>query len=166
MIDIGEDFVVEVGSTVTLQVNNSTLDYVYDWAGSNGFTATGVSISTTINENTTFAVSGTIVGCPLVEAEINIEVVSEGEVEVPNAFSPNQDGKNDVFRVVANLPIVIIEFKVFNRYGEIIYNNTEGEWDGTHNGQMVQNGGYIYIIQYVSYLGEEVTEKGEVVLIR
>jgi gliding motility-associated-like protein len=166
IIDIGGDFVVEVGSTVTLQVNNPRGNYIYDWQGSNGFTGTGVSISTVITENTTFTVLGTLADCPPVRAVINIKVASATGIEIPNAFSPNQDGKNDIFRIATNLPIVITEFKVFNRYGEIIYNNTEGEWDGTHRGEKAPNGGYIYIIQYISPLGEEVTEKGEIILVR
>ncbi|NJN77293.1 MAG: T9SS type B sorting domain-containing protein, partial [Saprospiraceae bacterium] len=138
MIDIGTDFVVEIGTEVTLQVNNPRFEYTYNWDGTNGFTDSGTSISSIINENTTFTVLGLLSGCPPVQAVINIKVTSSGEIEIPNAFSPNNDGKNDLFRIATLLPIQIMDFKVFNRYGEIIYDDAQGEWNGTHNGKKRQ----------------------------
>jgi gliding motility-associated-like protein len=166
IIDIGNDLLVEIGSTVMIQVNNPRADYVYTWEGSNGFTGTGVAISTVVNENTTFTVLGILDGCPPVRAVITVKVVASGTIEIPNAFSPNLDGKNDIFRIATALPIIVTEFKIFNRYGEIIYNNTQGEWDGKHQGLNAPNGAYIYLIQYLTPLGEEVTKKGEVILVR
>lgn len=166
IIDIGVDFAVEIGSSVTLEVNNPRFDYIYTWEGTDGFTGEGTFITTTINETTTFTVLGTLPGCPPVQAIINIKTTASVAIEIPNAFSPNNDGKNDVFRVATSLSITIVDFKVFNRYGEIIYNSTEGEWNGTHNGKKVLNGGYRYIIIYITSIGEEVIRKGEVILIR
>lgn len=87
---------------------------------------------------------------------------------VPNAFSPNGDGKNDVFRPV---PVGIVSteyFRVFNRYGELIFETsqiTKG-WDGTYKGRAQLNGNYIWMLKGRGRNGSTVEMKGNVVLIR
>jgi gliding motility-associated-like protein len=66
---------------------------------------------------------------------------------VPNAFSPNGDGVNDVFKPVADCDIVY-SMQIFNKWGAIVFstNNIEVGWDGTFNGASVQKGKYSYVI--------------------
>ncbi|MFK7946612.1 MAG: gliding motility-associated C-terminal domain-containing protein [Saprospiraceae bacterium] len=165
-IDIGSDFSVTAGTEVNLQVNNPIAGVVYTWVNSDGFSATGSSITTIINEETIFTISGQFNDCPPVITQVVITTTTENDVQIPTAFSPNGDGKNDVFRVVAFTKVDIIEFKVFNRFGEVIYNNPNGEWDGIHQGKRVPNGAYMYLIRYKPFGGEEEMKKGDVVLVR
>lgn len=165
-IDIGSDLIVAVGTSVNLQVNNPIVGVVYTWVSSNGFMAVGTTISTVINEETTFTVSGQFNDCPPVIAQMVIQTTNKAEIQIPTAFSPNNDGKNDLFRIVAFTQVEIVEFKIFNRFGEVIYNNVNGEWNGIHQGEKVPNGGYMYLIRYKAAGGEEEMKKGEVVLIR
>lgn len=67
------------------------------------------------------------------------------EVYVPNAFTPNGDGINDGFRIFGK-NIASIDFKVYNRWGELIYqsNNFEDVWDGKYLGELVQAGNYFW----------------------
>jgi len=87
---------------------------------------------------------------------------------IPNAFTPNGDGKNDVFHIVGiTAPYSNYKMSVFNRWGQRIYYNediTQG-WDGTFNGEPQEIGTYFY---YISYSFEGSTSKltGEVQLIR
>ena len=86
---------------------------------------------------------------------------------VPTAFSPNGDGKNDVFKV-SNLTFQrIMEFRVFNRWGQEIFNsNTNAGWDGTWQGEPQDIGNYTYLIRVNSPDGSVETYKGDVTLVR
>ncbi|MFT7590463.1 MAG: gliding motility-associated-like protein, partial [bacterium] len=85
---------------------------------------------------------------------------------IPNAISPNDDGLNDVFRVVG-LGYTHIDMLIFNRWGEQIYQSDEFvEWDGTYNGEKVQMGSYPYIMNIVDNRGRKYHEVGEVQVVR
>ncbi|RYZ51532.1 MAG: T9SS type B sorting domain-containing protein [Sphingobacteriales bacterium] len=93
------------------------------------------------------------------------------EVWVPNAFSPNSDGRNDKFVSIANRPIPRYEMSIFNRWGQRIFYTTryaEG-WDGTNDndGKPVDVGNYYYRIKYTCEMGKtEVVKQGDVTVIR
>jgi gliding motility-associated-like protein len=87
---------------------------------------------------------------------------------IPSAFSPNGDGRNDVFRIINLKYQRIIEFKVFNRWGELVYddiNPTHG-WDGTYKGVPQPPGVYYYLIRVATPGGIMRNYKGDVTLIR
>ncbi|WP_118975359.1 gliding motility-associated C-terminal domain-containing protein [Taibaiella koreensis] len=67
---------------------------------------------------------------------------------VPNAFTPNGDGRNDRFVVKAGCPFRTINLQVFNRYGQRLFTSLslDKTWDGTFNGQPVEQGDYFYVI--------------------
>jgi gliding motility-associated-like protein len=87
---------------------------------------------------------------------------------MPNAFSPNGDGLNDTFRPI---PVGIVSteyFRVFNRYGELVFetNRWLQGWDGLFRGKKQLPGAYIWVIKGVDRNGKIVQMKGSVVLIR
>jgi gliding motility-associated-like protein len=81
--------------------------------------------------------------------QINVRVnIIESPVAMPNAFSPNGDGKNDLFGPVfagANTLARIKSFRIYNRYGEMVHDGTQG-WDGNFKGKGQPAGTYIYYI--------------------
>jgi len=89
---------------------------------------------------------------------------------IPNAFSPNNDGHNDVLRVLGNAKK--IEFKVFDRWGEMVYSYTGGEmgtgtgWDGSYKGKALDNAVFVYFAKVTLLDGKEVEMKGNVSLIK
>lgn len=88
-------------------------------------------------------------------------------VFIPNTFSPNGDGLNDIFRPFGG-HIRLSSFSVFNRYGQRVFYAThvmEG-WDGTYKGAACDAGVYYYLVKYISPAGQEETRKGDVMLIR
>ena len=90
------------------------------------------------------------------------------ELYIPNAFTPNGDGKNDVLRV---FPVGMKTFKVliiYNRYGEVIYKTTDHTlgWDGTYRGMLQSTGTYIAVAQALDYKGRPMLQKVAVTLIR
>lgn len=90
------------------------------------------------------------------------------ELYVPNAFTPNKDGKNDVLRV---FPVGIKAFQyfaIYNRWGEPVYKTTDytNGWDGTYKGQEMSTGVFIFVVQAIDYKGKIMLRKGTVTLIR
>lgn len=90
------------------------------------------------------------------------------ELLIPNAFSPNNDGQNDFFKVCNITNEKLIDFKVFNRWGTILFRTTDPKqgWDGTNKGQMQPLGVYGYVIRIGYADGYVETYKGTVTLIR
>lgn len=87
---------------------------------------------------------------------------------VPNAFSPNGDGINDKLHVLGD-NIILIEFRVYSRYGQLVFNtnNITQSWDGTLNGKQLDAGVFAYFVTGVcKYTNDKIMEKGNVTLIR
>ncbi|HMR43350.1 MAG TPA: gliding motility-associated C-terminal domain-containing protein, partial [Saprospiraceae bacterium] len=97
-------------------------------------------------------------------------------VRVPNVFSPNNDMTNDRFNIVipneseeGNIqPGDIEDFKVYNRWGQVVYENTNPTlgWDGTHNGDPAPSDVYIYVIKIRTSNESTSVLKGDVTLLR
>jgi gliding motility-associated-like protein len=89
---------------------------------------------------------------------------------IPNAFTPNNDGKNDVFRIIYKGDIVLKELSIYNRYGQQVFttNDINQAWDGRFNNQEAELGVYYYMVKMIcgNLLNKEVFLKGDVTLIR
>ncbi len=86
---------------------------------------------------------------------------------VPSAFTPDGNGQNDVFRVVNFSFQKIVEFRVFNRWGQEIFHATDNKgWDGTWKSTPMAMDTYHYLIRVVIPDGSMETFKGDVTLIR
>jgi len=86
------------------------------------------------------------------EASVNVKVDSDctiGEFEVPNMISPNGDGANDDFEIIAEGIAGIDLVRVYNRWGELVFesNDISIKWDGTHKGQPLNPGVYVYYLE-------------------
>jgi len=90
-----------------------------------------------------------------------VYVKAEHTVYIPNAFSPNDDGLNDILKPVG-IGINSIDFYVYSRWGEMIYHGTSVEegWDGTKQGHKVPTGVYSWVVQYKDLDGEQFKLKG------
>ena len=89
-------------------------------------------------------------------------------VYVPNAFTPNNDGRNDVFKPVVQGPVTNYQFLIYNRWGQIVFKTTEvGEgWDGKISGHQNESNVFAWICTYQAP-GESIkTEKGTVIIVK
>ena len=95
-------------------------------------------------EDITYALTIDTLGCISYD-EITIYVEVAGEVFVPNLFTPNADGLNDVLEIFGN-SIDYLDFKIFDRWGEMVFqtDNINDVWDGTFNG-MPLNSAILFI---------------------
>jgi gliding motility-associated-like protein len=151
----------------------------YSWTNSNpaiGLAASGtgsVPSFDAINRGDN-PISGTITVTPIINgcagtARSYIVTVKplNKDVFVPNVFSPNGDGKNDILFVYGNY-IDKLDMRIFNQWGEqiISINSRTTGWDGTHRGKAQPVGVYVYTLQAVLSDGRTVKMKGSITLLR
>ncbi len=157
---------------IVLFTNTSSADAVtFDWDFGNGLTSTDVDPTTIYDADGTYTVcliASTASNCQDT-ACVNV-VVSEltsNVIGLPSAFSPNNDGHNDVL-MVRGSGITTMKFMVFNRYGEKVFESTDpGQgWDGTYKGQDENAGIFVYIVDYTLSNGETGMLKGNVTLVK
>ena len=90
-------------------------------------------------------------------------------VTMPGAFTPNKDGKNDIFRVPAQVANKLVRLAVFDRWGNALFLTGDAGkgWDGTYKGIPAPAGTYVYFVEMISLDGKEkINQKGTIVLIR
>lgn len=92
-------------------------------------------------------------GCTALDS-IAIRVLKDRKVYIPNAFSPNGDGRNDAFYPQSRRAEEVVAFQVFTRWGELVFetagtytNDNRNGWDGTFNGKTLSPGVYAYLIE-------------------
>ena len=167
----GDDTAILIGQTLQLDaidVNNSGFTS-YVWSPVLGLDNPSIQDPVaTITGDITYTVTATTPdGCTGTDS-IFIKAVSMSDIVVPNAFTPNGDGHNDVLRVHA---IGIKDFKsfmVFNRWGQrVFYTTQEGAgWDGFTGGQAQPMGTYVWVAVGEDFAGRTVERRGTVILVR
>lgn len=90
------------------------------------------------------------------------------DIFFPDAFTPNGDGRNDLFRIIAPVPNDIITFAIFNRWGNTLFSTTNSNtgWDGTYNQMKQDMGTYYYYVKYRCADGHITEMKGNFLLLR
>src|SRR6188768_1115751 len=94
---------------------------------------------------------------------------SNCKLYIPNAFTPNNDGKNDLFKVVGYDNLSFFRFTVYNRWGAELFSSSlpERGWDGTLKGNFQPAGVYVWVLKYKKkYKPESILQSGTVLLIR
>jgi gliding motility-associated-like protein len=101
-------------------------------------------------------------------AEIEVEVPGEKlKLAMPNTFTPNGDGTNDFFNVIGNAEARVVGFRIFNRWGQQVYDNEYPDrgWDGSFKGKPQPTEVYYYQIEVQTPDGRW-TRQGDVTLVR
>lgn len=105
-------------------------------------------------------------GCQTLDT-LNVLVEDEADIFVPDAFSPNGDGRNDKLEFFLR-GIKSIHFWVFNRWGQLMFETTNPsqKWDGVFNGKPQPLETYVWIAEGTTYTGRVIRKRGQTVLIR
>jgi gliding motility-associated-like protein len=168
-LTVNED-TVQINSNVIF--NLTTGNYGFEWFPNNLFTPGNLSqtISVSGNFTATVIVTDTLTGCRL-ERSIPITVYelkcNDEQVFVPNAFTPNGDGENDVVAVRSRI-VKDIYFTIYNKWGEQVFETTKTNhgWDGTYKGRLADPGVFVYYIKGTCIDNQNITLKGNITLIR
>ena len=174
-VSAGDDQTIQVGSSAELKTILSP-----DVIGIRWMPPTGLSCTSCPNpvakprETTTYTVEVVNKGGCISKDEVNLFVFcNNSNVFMPNTFSPNADGNNDVFYPRGKGLFSIKTLRIFNRWGEVVFERTNFEandatrgWDGTHNGKPAPQDVYVYTIDVMCENKVVLNYKGNVALIR
>lgn len=118
--------------------------------------------------NYSYYVTQTVATCESPKALIEVEVKKccDGNIFIPNAFTPNGDGRNDRFEAIMDYGYRINSMYIFNRWGQVVYCGQDGIWDGSFGGVIAETGIYFYKISFGCILGGSTERVGDVTLIR
>ncbi len=162
----GNDTIAAAGQPVMLHASGGLS---YTWSPANllndASSATPIAI---LNSTQTFTLKAfTPEGCESYD-DVVVKIYKGPEIYLPNAFTPNGDGRNDIFR---GIPVGLQEFdylKVFNRWGQLVFytNDYRNGWDGMFHSQKQPGGVYVVMARGKDYLGNIIEKKATVMLIR
>ncbi|MEI7802563.1 MAG: gliding motility-associated C-terminal domain-containing protein, partial [Bacteroidota bacterium] len=165
----GQDFEIPAGTEIQLggTVQNAA---TYSWSPPDGLSCVDCLTPTvTATVNTTYTLTTISAdGCKN-EDEMVIVVACPGDLlYVPNAFTPNDDNKNESFRARAIGINKLNFFRVFNRWGQEVWetNDITQGWDGTFQGVKMPPGVYVYYIEAQCSGGQKILKQGNITLIR
>lgn len=100
-------------------------------------------------------------------SDVYVVEIGDSELHIPNAFSPNGDGINDIWKISYRS---LLDFKcwIFDKQGHQIFffDNPESGWDGRKNGKFVKSGVYYYVIQATGSDGEKYRKSGDINIIK
>ena len=121
-----------------------------------------------VNEEGLYIATLSLDGCTY-SAEILVEIEDcSSKVFIPNVFSPNNDGVNDMFRA-EGINFETKQMRIYGRWGTLIYdsNSADAAWDGRYQGDFMDQNIFVYVISYRNILlGTEETVSGDVLILR
>lgn len=165
IIELGANQTVLLGLGVEVGVQD---DLNYSWFPTNGLNCNNCStVYASPEEETEYFLSVVDENGCTANDSITIFVFNESTCFIPNSFTPNSDGVNDVF-----LPQIYgienYSLMVFNRDGEKIFQSSDAliGWDGTFKGEISQDGTYVYLVSGIDLHGETQEWRGHVNLLR
>ncbi|MCU0403180.1 MAG: PKD domain-containing protein, partial [Chitinophagaceae bacterium] len=128
----------------------------------------------TINNNIRYRlVAENIYGCTASDTVTYTVICSPDQVYIPNAFSPDGDGINDVLMVRGKGIATVKSFRIFNRFGQVVFekqnfeaNDPSSGWDGRINGVPASGDVYVFTAEVLCTAGANYTYKGNVTLFR
>ena len=141
----------------------------YNWSPAYGLNRTDVpNPVATIDRDAVYTVNRYRPNGCQSTARVAIKVIQQADIYVPNAFTPNDDGRHDVLRAI---PVGIREFKflaIYNRWGRRVFYTTDPRkgWDGSIDGSRQNTGGFVWVTEGISADGSTISRKGSVLLIR
>ncbi len=167
-LDAGNDTVVLKNELVQF---NATGTETYNWSPNSFLNNSTISNPIALYPDTgryTYIVTGaTADGCPDIDT-INVLVSDQAYLVLPNAFSPNGDGNNDIFRLLASGFKKINHFRIFNRWGQKVFeaNDYYSGWDGKFKGIDQPMSTYFWTVSAIDLRDSDQIFRGDVILIR
>ena len=141
---------------------------IYSWSFGDGNTSNNQNPNNTFTTGTYTVILTTISGTCTATATVEIVVEDGLTLEIPNVFTPNNDGANDVF-TIKSTGVKEISLQIFNRWGEKLYefSGAKASWDGlAPNGAKVPEATYFYFVKAIGFDGTEIEKHGTLNLFR
>lgn len=158
------------GTPVTLTTSGN-FDYeVLSWSPASDFTDQSAKVqlvSLDGDKRLIKVVAQTPGGCiDSVELDLKIDPNTK-DFFIPNVFTPNGDGNNDLFKVYGS-SIKQMELRIYNQWGNLMYETRDYHtgWNGTYRGQPQPAGAYVYTVKAILFSGQVINRRGTITLIR
>jgi gliding motility-associated-like protein len=168
ILNAGPDVTLYPGETAYLNAVGNCSNFI--WTPSFGLSSTSIQDPVATPSTTTqYVVNGTTeYGCATSDT-VTVTRLNEGNIATPNAFTPgNGSGSNDVFKVDKNGIAKLNYLRIFNRWGELLFETTDINkgWDGSFKGKAQPMGTYMYTVDAQTISGKKYSKTGNVTLIR
>lgn len=176
-VDAGPDQLIDLGFDTRIRAVASDPFVTFEWMPLDSFTCVNNDcswINVAPAKNTIYTVSVTDANGCLATDDVLISLSNKRPIYIPNAITPNNDGRNDSFIAYGGPAAELIEsLRIFDRWGDLIFegknlalNNLADGWDGTYKGKLVNPGVFVYMaeIRFIDGLVERFS--GDVTVIR
>jgi gliding motility-associated-like protein len=164
-VNAGPDKGILKGESTILNGTVNGANITYNWTPTSDMTdITSLTPKVSPPADIDYILSTTSNGaCGIMSDTVHVFVYPD--IYIPNAFTPNGDGRNDTWHIPALKAIPVFEISVFNRWGQLIYHtkNNNISWNGQFNGINQPSGGYTYMLNIGN--GKRIL-KGVVMLLR
>jgi gliding motility-associated-like protein len=164
-VEASEDQFPVIGDLISLQATANGPG-LYSWSPTEYLSCVNCTNPTTSpNRNITYTV--TFVDGNNCVVKDNVTIVYDPIIYIPNTFTPDQNDYNNFFFAYTG-NVKEFEMKIFNRWGELIWegDNILSKWDGNHKGVMCPDGTYVWVATYVDFSENKNVLKGNLNLIR
>jgi gliding motility-associated-like protein len=164
--DAGNDTVVLRNQPFQM---HATGGIAYTWSPAAGLNNPGFSSPVAVvNDDASYTLRVTTEEGCTDEDIIHLKVFRGSDIQVPNAFTPNDDGRNDLFRPVFEGIKKLDYFMIYNRWGQLLYSGRDltAGWNGRAGDARQAAGVYVWSLQAVDYAGKTYRMRGTVTLIR
>jgi len=173
VLTASQDTVIDAGTSLILNASTTLGDLEWSWTPTNQGTilnclntpCSSVEVNPLISTIFTVTASSAA-GCSVSES-VSVLLNLEDGIGVPNSFSPNGDGLNDLL-FVKGQNIVEMDFKVYNRYGELVFETSEQTigWDGNFKMKEEKDATFAWMLRYKLLDGRSGDMNGNVTILR
>ena len=174
-VDAGEDKVTSIGKPITIMPQFSADVTQWTWEPATYLNCSNCPSPVATPEfNTTYKLTVKNEGGCRASDDITVKLTCDkSNLFIPTAFTPNNDGINDFFYPISSGVFKIQSLRIFNRNGELIFQNgsfkpndkTKG-WDGKYKGQVADTGNYIYTIEIICNNNNSLSFSGNILLLK
>lgn len=180
-VDLGDKLIVDLGDKETVSVSTNAIIDSISWNINKSYTSftylnsnkSEIEIES-YADNIIYATVTDVNGCKST-GELQIVVNTLRNVDVPNIFSPDGDGRNDIFKIKTGKGVERVNYiMIFDRWGEKMYVQENilpsagyaGNWDGTYNGTKLNPGVYVYLVEVSFIDNRKILYRGSITLLR
>ncbi len=172
-LDFDRDIRIKLGEIYDLEVFSSGTPQTITWEAAEGLSCDDcLEVELNPLNNSEYTLTVTSQDDCVTIVDLNVMVIKDRYIFIPNVFSPNLDGLNDEFTIFGNQAVSKVDFfQVFSRWGELLYeahdtalNDELLGWDGYHRGRKMNPGVYVWQAKISFIDGESLMYSGDVTL--
>ncbi len=174
-VSAGKDQTAVIGSVVQLQATGSNDVVRWNWTPPDYLSCTSCSNpESTPQQNMTYTLTGTTsFGCSNSDSMHVFLTCDEGKVFIPNTFTPNGDGINDIFYARGRGVKMVLYLRIYNRFGQLVFERTDFQlndksagWNGNFKGRPLNPGVFVYTTAMICNNDQVFRLSGNVTLLR